>query len=284
MDLPHGVKINICLRNGKDQMKNSVAFVEERRSRILDILKNERNATVLRISNELRVSEITIRRDLDALAQSGRIIRFRGGARIAPGMREHFPHFSDKQSANMQKKDRIGKRAAELLADDDVVFMNSGTTVLSVLKHISRNNVRVITNNAMAPSVERGAKVSVILTGGECCPETQSLYGDFAMSNISKVYATKCILGANGIMANVGITTSIHQETTINNMMLSRCSGKRIVVADSSKIGRSVDFLSAEISLIDCLVTDSAADPVEVQRLENIGVEVILVDENGAFL
>lgn len=85
-------------------MKNSVAFVEERRSRILDILKNERNATVLRISHELRVSEITIRRDLDALAQSGRIIRFRGGARIAPGMQEHFPRFSDKQSANMHKK------------------------------------------------------------------------------------------------------------------------------------------------------------------------------------
>ncbi len=259
-------------------MKNSVVLVEERRSRILGILKREKTATVSRISRELKVSEITIRRDLDILAQTDLVVRFRGGAKIAPSSRDPFPRFTDKQVVNMRKKDLIGKRAAELIADDDVVFMNSGTTVLSVIKHITRSNVRIITNNAVAPSVERSSKVSVILTGGECCPDTQSMYGDFAMANISKVYATKCILGANGIMAGAGITTSIHQETTINGMMLNRCSGKRIVVADSSKIGRSVDFLSAEIGLIDCLVTDSDADPAQVQRLESVGVQVILVD------
>lgn len=259
-------------------MKNSAVLVEERRSRVLDMLKAEKTATVARISEELNVSEITVRRDLELLAQSNLVVRFRGGARIGSGMLNPMPRFADKQAVNMHKKEAIGRKAAELIADDDVVFMNSGTTVLCVLKHIARNNVRIITNNAMMPSVERPPKVSVILTGGECCPETQSMYGDFAMTNTSKVYATKCILGANGIMAGVGITTSIHQETTINSMMLNRCVGKRIVVADSSKIGRSVDFVSADINLIDCLVTDSDADLTEIRRLENVGIQVILVE------
>lgn len=259
-------------------MKNSALLVDERRTKILNILREEKAARVTRLSEELNVSEITIRRDLDLLAADGLATRFHGGAQIVEDVGNSLPVFNKKQAVNMSKKDLIGRRAAALIEDDDVVFMNSGTTVLCVLKYITANNVRVITNNAMAPSVESSSHIGVILTGGECGRDTKSLSGDFATTTVSKVYATKCILGANGIMANAGITTSIHQETPINSLMLQRCVGKRIVVADSSKIGRSVDFVTADINMIDCLVTDSDADPVEVRRLENLGIEVILVD------
>lgn len=259
-------------------MKNSALLVEERRNRILDILREEKKVKVAQLSSQMKVSEITIRRDLDLLEKENLVMRFHGGAQILEDPGSSLPIFNKKQAANMAKKDCIGRKTAELIEDDDVVFMNSGTTVLCVLKYITSNNVRVITNNAMAPSVDCSSRVGVILTGGECGRDTKSLAGDFAMTTISKVYATKCILGANGISANAGITTSIHQETSINNMMLQRCVGKRIVVADSSKIGRSVDFVTADIDAIDCLVTDSEADPAEVRRLENLGIEVILVD------
>ncbi len=261
-------------------MKNSFVLVEERRSRILDTLKREKSVAIPEISRELKVSEITIRRDLSFLEQSGLIVRYRGGASIVPNNRVPLSHFSDKLGINIEKKDMIGKRAAEMIAADDVVFVNSGTTVLSVLKHITRSNVRIITNNAMTPSIILDPRISIIITGGECNPESQSMYGDFATANIAKVYATKCILGVNGINASTGITTSRYQESNVNNMMLNRCSGKRIVVADSSKIGRSVDFLSAGIDMIDCLVTDAEANTAEIDRLRSVGVHVILVNTN----
>ncbi|MDO4573224.1 MAG: DeoR/GlpR transcriptional regulator, partial [Clostridia bacterium] len=92
-----------------------------------------------------------------------------------------------------------------------------------------------------------------------------------------RVYATKCILGVNGITAEDGITTSIHQETSINSLMLRRCKGERIVVADSSKVGHSYDFISASIDMIDCLITDSDADEADLERLRAAGVKVLVV-------
>ena len=89
-------------------------------------------------------------------------------------------------------------------------------------------------------------------------------------------YATVCVLGVNGISAEDGITTSLYQETEINDAMLNRCRGKRIVAADSSKVGRTLNFISAPIDKIDMLVTTARADPAEIEKLKARGVEVLL--------
>ncbi|MDO4573428.1 MAG: DeoR family transcriptional regulator, partial [Clostridia bacterium] len=113
---------------GIDTMRRSVAFVEERRSQIVDILKAEKAVSVAQISEAMQVSEITVRRDLDELVKKNIVVRFRGGAKINETASELSPHFSEKKQANMRKKERIAQEAAKRIGDNDIVFMNSGST------------------------------------------------------------------------------------------------------------------------------------------------------------
>ena len=136
----------------------------------------------------------------------------------------------------------------------------------------------IITNNAKAINMPRDPLVELVLTGGEVNDRKQSLVGDFAIHTLSKVSATKCFVGASGISAEGGVTTSVLQETAINDLMLNRCNGKRIVVADSSKVGKENNFVSSESRRITHLITDSDADPASVEALKRIGVEVVLAN------
>ena len=92
------------------------------------------------------------------------------------------------------------------------------------------------------------------------------------------VTADKCFLGVSSISGDYGIGTSIFQETSINKIMLSRCNGNKFIIADSSKVGKDYNFLSADISMISCLITDSNCDVSEENLLKRNGINVIKID------
>ena len=102
--------------------------------------------------------------------------------------------------------------------------------------------------------------------------------GEFAINSIRKVTANKCFLGASGISAAGGVTSSIIQEVAVNQSMISQCSGPKIVVAESSKIGVRHSFFSYGLNMVTHLITDSGADPEELARIRDCGVETIVVD------
>lgn len=96
---------------------------------------------------------------------------------------------------------------------------------------------------------------------------TKACHGDFATNVINQIYANLSILGVNGITAENGATTSNLQETIVNGKMVERCTGKVIIIADSSKIGKTHSFTSAQIQDIDILITGADADPEELRRI-----------------
>ena len=136
--------------------------------------------------------------------------------------------------------------------------------------------VRVITNNALAPTSVWSDSIELILTGGECRNRSKSLVGGFATDVINKVYSNYCILGANGI-SDIGTTTSVYSETQVNEAMVNRCDGKVIIVADGSKVGKSHNFFSVPANKIDILVTDSTANADELKKTAEKGIEIITV-------
>lgn len=262
-------------------MNQSRELIKKRQERLFDYISLNKSIRVTDASLYLDVSEITVRRDLIYFEEKNLVERFHGGARLKNTPDHNDELIDEKEIKHKASKNAIGKKAAELIKDNSTVFLNSGSTTLAVLKYLNNKSIRIITNNALAPTCIWNEQIELILTGGECRCRSKSLIGSFASNMISNVYADTCILGVNGISSEHGTTTSIHQETIINEMMVKRCNGSIIIVADGSKIGKTFDFLSIEIKNIDILITDSNADSHELQKLRDKGIQVITIDVNN---
>lgn len=242
---------------------------------------------------KLDVTDMTIRRDLTLLAEKGLVERFHGGARLinqqpAENESAHGGElfgsslfstvFSERIANHAEQKNRIAAKAASFIQPGELVFLNSGTTGLYLLKHIAGKSVRIVSNNASMALIDRPVDTELTISGGEHFARTQSFVGPVAKHILMNVFAAKCFLSVSGISCSNGITCSCFQETEINNLMIQRCQGKRIVIADGSKVGVSFSFVSCQVDDIDMLITDQTADVDEVQKLRDRGIEVIIVD------
>ena len=260
-------------------MKQSQAEVHKRHQYLLDLFQVHGTLQVAEISKQLNVSELTIRRDFDALEQKGYIVRFHGGAKLISSNTDLTPGFENKDTMNQLQKQQIAKVISRYIKNKDTVFLNAGTTTLEVIKSIKNMDVTIITNNALAFSALGDGDATLISTGGEYNKRNKSYNGPLATVLFHKVFATVCVLGVNGITAADGITTSAYLETIFNEELLKRCKGRKIVAADGSKIGRTFCFTCANITDIDILVTDSSADEEELDRIRERGVRVVVADK-----
>ena len=263
-------------------MKQKQSVVIERRHRIKSLFAEHQILQVSQVSKLLNVSDLTIRRDFDALVQEGFIQRIHGGGKLLATSYPESPLFKDKHTLGQLQKQEIAAYISTLVKDNDTVFLNAGTTTFEIIKKLRDKHVVIVTNNALACTVMDDCTASLISTGGEYNPHNQSYTGMMAAALLQKMNATICVLGVNGISCDEGITTSNYMETMINEKMLKRCKGLRIVAADGSKIGRIFNFASAPISSIDLLVTDSSASSQELERIRSAGVNVVLVDQAAA--
>jgi DeoR/GlpR family transcriptional regulator of sugar metabolism len=116
----------------------------------------------------------------------------------------------------------------------------------------------------------------LVFTGGELRFPKEAMVGDFALNNLNKVTASKCFLGCNGITSDEGLTTAVLQEATINNIMLTRVTGPKYILADRSKIGRRLSFIYGQLRDISLLITDTEVSPNLVEELRQT-IEVFQV-------
>lgn len=258
-------------------MKNSSAAVKLRQKKLLEHLQASKNDSVTHLATLFNVTPITIRRDLDLLESQGYIQRSFGCASYILPSNDDV-QYTTPQGNPTPNRCAIAKAAASLIQDGDIVFFNSSSTALYILDYLEGVNATIITNNGRALYANRKSGISLMLTGGEVYGQKQSLVGEFALSALSQTTASKCFLGVSGISVSGGITSSILQETAVNRQMLLRCTGPKIVVADGSKIGVKRSFFSGNLDEITCLITDDSADEVELQRIRELGITVILAE------
>jgi DeoR family transcriptional regulator, fructose operon transcriptional repressor len=256
----------------------SNAVVFKRRRLIVETVDRLGTASVEELAQTLAVSAITIRRDLDHLHTEGSLIRKHGGAVSATAGIDGIPekHLIEKDVLNIDEKLRIAARAALLVDDDDILFMNSGSTTLCFFKAIEGRRLKLITNNAAVIAAEHRPGVELMILGGEYREQSQSLVGEFALNAIGNIYADHTILGTNGISIEKGLTTSVYQECSVNQAMIEHTHGKVIVLADSSKMGKVANFVSSPLSRVDVIVTDSACPEEFLESMAAFGIEVIL--------
>jgi len=246
-----------------------------RRQRLLDQFEGRGSVRVSELAAGLQVSELTIRRDLDELAEQGLVERFHGGAQLAHAARRESL-FVDKALLYAAEKEAIGAEAAALAKADDTVLLNAGSTTLAVMRRLRRRPVRIVTNNAAAAADFTDAIGEIIVLGGALRARSRSFVGDLALLTLSQIHGSLCILGTNGVSAQNGLTTSVYAETAINRMMVERSGGNVVAVADGSKIGVTSNFACVPIVQVRTLITGPSADPQHLDAIRAAGVEVIV--------
>lgn len=260
-------------------MKQSLATVRKRQQKILDYFEHENSLGVTYLSEKLGVSELTIRRDFIYLESKGLIKRFHGGAEKVEALNHGIVNYDDKHTQHLETKRKIAQSVISFVADKDTIFINGGTTTMEVIKLLIDKNITIVTNHVAAFTFFEQCNAKLLCSGGEYNPVTKSYSGPLATCFLDKMVANICILGVNGITMQEGITTAYYQETLVNEEYINRTNGLVIVVADGSKIGKTFGFNTAAISKVDILVTDPSADKIELDKLRDSGVKVILVEE-----
>lgn len=253
-------------------MKNSNSEIKQRRQKIVNYLKENKQATVTELSQKFKVSEMTIRRDCHILANMGNVTQKLGV--ISYQSNALIDSLQNPSLLNI--KEQLAKKAATYINDGQTIFINSSMTAINTLKYVVEQEVIILTNNVSAIQLNPKIKASIMLSGGEIRRPKNALTGDLAYNAFSSMRANLSIIGCRGLCLETGISTSQIYEAKINRKIIEN-SSKLIVVADYTKIGKSSNFTVGNISDIDILITDSFADLEIIEEFRNQGVEVIQV-------
>ncbi len=251
-------------------------FAEERHELINSILNEEGSIKVTELSEQLKVSEATIRRDLQEMEEKKLLRRTHGGA-IKMENNNFEPAFVDKENTNHEDKVKIAKYAAKLINDGDTIILDSGTTTLEIARNLTAKNVTVITNSIdIAAELTNKEDIELIVTGGILRTSTRAMVGSIAVNIFEKFKVNKLFLGANGISVEDGITTPNYTEALTKTSMIS--SAKKIfIVADSSKFENTCFSKICDIDKVTSIITSGEVYEDIIEKLKIAGVKVVVV-------
>lgn len=258
-------------------MKNSLNNVKHRRSMIVDMISTKEDNTieVNELASLMKVSSMTIRRDLDVLEKMGKVIRFHGYATLNEQQQDE----GDTKNIPLERiKVELAKMAASYVKDQMTLFINSSSTALDALDFLENKTITLVTNNLRVNRKNVHPNTSIMLPGGEIRYPKEALVGDLCVTNLSAVHSDISIIGCSGISVDKGISTINIHESKVNQVMINNTNGPVIVVCDYRKIGVDSSFVVSDISSVDILITDTYSHPSVIKKFEDQGVTVIQVE------
>lgn len=255
---------------------------QSRLTTILTTLQQRGAVTVDALSEELTVSPVTIRRDLDQLAADGLLQRTHGGAvSIEPLFYEPFKNdrsFQAQLERFADEKRRIGRAAAGLIQPGETIALSPGTTTMEVIRGLPLNqNITVITNTVnIAMELSKRRDVNVFVTGGHLHGDWFSLIGPTATQSLEQILVHTMFVGVDGIDMEMGMSSLSAEEANVIAAMM-KIARRRIAVADHSKIGVMAGWRIGPIKDLHMLITDTGATEEMVEPFRRVGVEVMQV-------
>jgi DeoR/GlpR family transcriptional regulator of sugar metabolism len=244
-----------------------------RHEEILKILTRLRSISVQELTVRLKVSEVTIRKDLSTLEEMGCVIRSHGGARLAEDSRT-LRTLNTRKSTNIEEKRRIAVKAKFLIRVGDTIYLDAGSTCRYLAEEIRDMSIRVITNSLDVMNVlSEEPGISLVSLGGNYRKEAGSFLGPLPIETLKNFQIETSFLGATGILSRGIFSSQNILESQLKQQVLE-VSGRRVILADSTKFERSAFSVFARFSDIDILITDSGFKNSE--NLTKLGLEVIL--------
>ncbi len=256
----------------------TASSAKERRALILSMLDTSNEVSVTELSRQTGISEVTIRKDLTILQDRNLLVRTRGGA-----MRRPMENLSEdtaitkKRMFNYQEKMRIGREASRLIKDGDFIMLDSGTTTLEVARNLDCfQHLNILTNSMnIAEELMRYRRFNVVILGGNVRLNSHSTVGPLAISILRNFSGYKLFLGVDSFSLENGVSTPNLEEALLNQQMIQQAS-QVIAVFDSSKFNKRSYVHIADLSEIQCIVTDKGLPAGMKTKLKNAGIELRL--------
>ena len=253
---------------------------EERRSLLLNQLKNEGKIYISDLIKQFDISEVSIRKDLAVLEERKLLLRVKGGA---VNMHQSVDYddmtISQKQGLHSREKQLMGKFAASIIKDGETVILDSGTTTMEIAKNLEGlNNLTIITNALdIAITLNNYDRFNVITLGGKMRSVSYSTVGMLAESALKNFYCDKLFLGVDSVSIKDGISTPNLEEASLNQAMIN--SAKEVIsIFDSSKLGRRGFVHIASLDKIDTIITDSGISQDFRDHVEAAGIKLYVVE------
>jgi DeoR family transcriptional regulator of aga operon len=256
---------------------NHEMLIDERRHHILELIQEQGRVLVGELSKELRVSQITIRKDLDHLEAKGLVQRSHGGALRIQSSALVDPALQEKQQRNFYEKQRISAAAVKMVKEGQCIILDSGTTTTAIAAGLKQfKQLTIITNAINIAADLAGTDLEVILVGGSLRKNSLSLVGPLAEDNLEEMHADILFLGVDGFDLEVGVTTPNFLESRVNRAMV-KAAKLVIAVCDSSKLNRRSLSRIVPLSAIHHLITDRKLpnEAAEALRGQNISVTLV---------
>lgn len=246
---------------------------EQRLETILGLVNSQGIVRVSEITDLLKVTEMTVRRDLQYLEDQGLVKRIHGGAKSINGISERELTHIEKQGINTEEKKQIAKTIASLIEENDTIFLGPGTTIEYVYDYMKVFPARIVTNSIhVFNRFNNNETYDLILIGGSYRARTGAFVGSFANNTLKKIKVKKAFIGANGVHINEVFTAN--EEEGITQSIILDNAYEKYIVADHSKIGRQDFFSFYDLDAVTALITDSNIS--EEKKLElNQYVKVI---------
>ena len=252
---------------------------KERRALILQMLEQQAEVRVTDLSRETGISEVTIRKDLTVLQRRHLLLRTRGGAMRKPVENQNEDTTIDrKRLFNVKEKEHIGLEAVKMIKDGDFIMLDSGTTTLEIARHLDKfQHLRILTNAMnIATELMKYKRFDVVLLGGNIRINSHSMVGPLALSVLRNFSRYKLFLGVDSFSLENGISTPNLEEALLNQLMIQQAD-QVIAVFDSSKFNKRSFVHVANVTEVDCIITDRAIPTGMSSKLRSYGVEVRIV-------
>ncbi len=254
-------------------------LVQERRQKVLDLVSRKGFATLEDLTRSLKVSESTLRRDLDHLDRKGLLKRIHGGAMFT-GDEGPLPALEERSGSQIQEKRIIARAAAARIHDGDAVLLDGGTTTLEVARLLVGRPLQIVTNSLpIANLFASNRETDLVMLGGYVYPKTGVALGPITVRMMEEIHVHQTILSVGGITAKGLFNSNLLLVESERQMM--RSADEVVVVADHTKIGRQALAFLCELSAIDMLILDDGLNAAQRELLDRAEVQLILAGQSG---
>lgn len=238
-------------------------FLDERKNLILYELDNYGKVSVRHLADKFKVTTETIRRDLDVLEAQCKLKRIHGGA-IKISFDRKEPSHIQRRDVYREEKQRIGRKAASLINDNDLIAIDAGTTTCEMLYYLrDKKNLTLLLNSVAALNISIDLKNKglldgkIIFLGGEINADQLSCFGPISENLLNSFYVDKAFIGVGGMTLQSGLTGYDVNESNLSKKIMD-IAKEVVIVADHSKIGVRNFYMIAEIKDINVIVCDEA--------------------------
>jgi DeoR/GlpR family transcriptional regulator of sugar metabolism len=247
-------------------------LTRERKALILSVLQRDGRIVAKALSQDLGLSEDTIRRDLRELAGEGLLQRVHGGALPAAPAAAGL---TARQALATDGKRAIGRAAAAMVQPGQVVFLDGGTTAVQVAKHLSLNLRATIVTHSPTVAVELigHSLLEVQLIGGRLFQHSMVAVGAAASEQVGRVRADLYFMGVTGVHPEIGLTTGDAEEAAVKRT-ISRTAAETIVLASAEKLGAASPFVIVPLGEVTGIMVEADAPEETVQTYREAGVSV----------